>query len=59
MNIDAPDFEREDKGFGVGGSAVLGASLGRRLFAEARYRVFAEKADFNLSGAQLVVGARF
>ena len=57
--IDAPDFGADDKGFGVGGSAILGASIGRRLFAEARYRVFTEKADFNLSGAQLVVGARF
>ncbi len=58
-DIDAPDAGIEDKGFGAGASAILGASFGQRFFTEARYRITSSAADFNFSGAQIVVGARF
>ena len=58
-DIDAPDAGIEDKGFGAGASAILGASFGQRFFGEARYRITSSAADFNFSGAQIVIGARF
>ncbi|PQV64416.1 Outer membrane protein beta-barrel domain-containing protein [Abditibacterium utsteinense] len=58
-DIDAPDAGVKDKGFGAGASAILGASFGQRFFVESRYRLTSSAANFNFSGAQLVVGARF
>lgn len=58
-NIDAPSAGTDDKGFGLGASATLGTTLGRTFFVEGRYSLFSQTADFNLSGAQLLVGARF
>lgn len=58
-NIDAPSVGVEDKGFGVGASVILGASFGGRFFTEGRYRLSTSAADFNFSGTQLVIGARF
>ncbi len=58
-NIDAPDAGVKSKGFGAGASAILGASFGQRFFGEARYRLTSSAADFNFSGAQIVIGARF
>ncbi|HEX8464087.1 MAG TPA: outer membrane beta-barrel protein [Abditibacterium sp.] len=58
-NIDAPAANVDDGGFGVGASAILGASLGRTFFGEARYRATSSTAGFNFSGAQVVLGVRF
>ena len=58
-DIDAPTVGVEDKGFGVGASATVGASFGGRFFSEARYRVATETAEFNFSGTQVVIGVRF
>ncbi len=58
-NIDAPSVGVQDKGFGIGVSAILGASFGGRFFTEGRYRLSTAAADFNFSGTQLVIGARF
>jgi hypothetical protein len=58
-NINAPSVGVQDKGFGVGASAILGASFGGRFFTEGRYRLSTSAADFNFSGIQLVIGARF
>lgn len=58
-NIDAPSVGVDDKGFGIGASAILGASFGGRFFGEGRYRAATSAADFNFSGAQIVIGARF
>jgi len=58
-DIRAPDAGVDDKGFGAGVSAIVGASLGQTFFGEARYRIASSAADFNFSGAQLVIGARF
>ncbi len=58
-NIDAPSFGVDDNGFGAGASAILGASFGGRFFSEASYRLGTSAADFNFSGTQIVIGARF
>ena len=58
-DINAPDVGVRDKGFGVGISAIVGASFGQRFFGEARYRLASSAADFNFSGTQIVIGARF
>lgn len=57
--IDAPAFGTDDKGYGIGASAILGASFGGRFFSEGRYRLSTSAADFNFSGTQIVIGARF
>lgn len=58
-NINAPDVGVKAKGFGAGASAILGASFGQRFYGEARYRITSSAADFNFSGTQIVIGARF
>jgi hypothetical protein len=58
-NLDAPSAGTDDKGFGVGANVALGSTLGRTFFVEGRYSLYSRTADFNLSGAQLVFGARF
>ncbi len=58
-NVDAPSTNTDDSGFGFGGNVTLGTTLGRTFFAEGRYNLFSQAADFNLSGAQILVGARF
>ena len=57
--IDAPSTNTDDKSFGIGANAAIGTTLGRTFFVEGRYSLFSSAADFNLSGAQLMVGARF
>lgn len=57
--IDAPSVGVDEKGYGIGASAILGASFGGRFFGEGRYRLATEAANFNFSGTQIVVGARF
>lgn len=58
-NIDAPSVDVDEKGYGIGASAIVGASFGGRFFTEGRYRVASSAAEFNFSGAQIVLGARF
>lgn len=58
-NIDAPSVGVKDKGFGVGASAIIGASFRGRFFTEGRYRIATSAAHFNFSGTQLVLGVRF
>ncbi len=58
-DIKAPSVGIDETGFGVGASAILGASFGGRFFTEGRYRLSSSAADFNFSGAQAVIGVRF
>jgi hypothetical protein len=58
-DIDAPTFGVNDSGFGVGASAIVGASFGPHFFVEGRYRAMTSAADFNFSGAQIGAGIRF
>lgn len=58
-DVDAPAFGVNDSGFGIGASAIIGASFGRHFFAEGRYRLATKAADFNFSGGFLGIGVRF
>jgi hypothetical protein len=58
-DVDAPAFGVNDSGFGVGASAILGASFGTRFFVEGRYRLTTKAADFDFSGGLIGLGVRF
>lgn len=58
-DVNAPSAGVDETGFGAGASAIVGASFGGRFFTEGTYRLATSAANFNFSGAQVVVGVRF
>ena len=50
---------QNDKGFGGGASLLLGSTLGRRAYVEARLRGLSSVRSYNFSGLSLSAGIRF
>ncbi len=57
--VKVPSIGQNDKGFGTGASLLVGSTLGRRAYVEARLRALSSIHSYNFSGLSLSAGIRF